>query len=86
MLSIVALIPDEKLGVVVLTNGMKGGLMTAVTNYTIDAFLKVKERDWSAENLANSKRRQQADTRISDRLKARVPDTKPSVPVEKYVM
>jgi len=84
MVSIVALIPDDKLGVVVLTNGMKGGLMTAVANYTIDAFLKVKERDWSAENLANSKKRQVADTRIPDRIKARVPDTKPSVPMEKY--
>jgi CubicO group peptidase (beta-lactamase class C family) len=85
MLSIVALIPDEKLGVIVLTNGMRGGLMTAVTNYTIDAFLNQKERDWSAENLANSKRNQAADTRISDRVKARVTGTKPSVPVEAYV-
>lgn len=84
MLSIVAMIPDEKLGVVVLTNGMKGGLMTAVANYTIDAFLNIKERDWSAENLASSKKRQEADTRVSDRIKARVPDTKPSVPIEKY--
>ena len=85
MLSIVALIPDEKLGVVVLTNGMKGGLMSAVANYTIDAFLKVPERDLSAEYLANTKKRQQADTRISDREKARVPNTKPSVTPEKYV-
>jgi hypothetical protein len=85
MLSIVALIPDEKLGVVVLTNGMKGGLMRAVANYTVDAFLKVPERDWSAEQLAASKVSQQADTRISDRINARVENTKPSVPVEKYV-
>lgn len=85
MLSIVALIPDEKLGVVVLTNGMKGGLMGAITNYTIDAFLNVKERDWSTENLATAKRIQQADTRISDREKAHVLNTKPSVPLEKYV-
>jgi hypothetical protein len=85
MLSIAALIPDEKLGVIVLTNGMRGGLMTAVTNYTIDAFLNQKERDWSAENLANAKRNQAADTRISDRIKARVTGTKPSVPVEAYL-
>lgn len=85
MLSIVALIPDEKLGVVVLTNGMKGGLMSAVANYTIDAFLKLPERDISAEFMRNAIQRQISDTRIPDRIKARVPDTKPSVPVEKYV-
>ena len=86
MLSIVALIPDEKLGVVVLTNGMKGGLMTAVANYTIDAYLKVTPiRDWSAENLENTRKRVANDTRIPDRVKARVADTKPSVPTEKYV-
>lgn len=85
MLSIVALIPDEKLGVICLTNGMRGGLMTSVANYTIDAFLNQKERDWSAENLANAKRYQAEDTRISDRIKAHVTGTKPSVPIESYV-
>ncbi|HET9052699.1 MAG TPA: serine hydrolase domain-containing protein, partial [Cyclobacteriaceae bacterium] len=63
MLSIVALVPDEKLGVVVLTNGMKGGLMSAVVNYTLDAFLKVKERDYSAEYLAAAKNYVAGDTR-----------------------
>ena len=85
MLSIVAMIPDEKLGIVVLTNGMKGGLMTSIVNYTIDAFLKAKERDYSAEYLANFKRFTSEDTRISDRIKAKVEGTKPSVPMDKYV-
>lgn len=85
MLSTVAMIPDEKLGVVVLTNGMKGGLMNAVANYTIDAFLKAKERDYSAEYLANSKRYMASDTRISDRIKGRVEGTKPSVSTDAYV-
>ncbi|MFN8334675.1 MAG: serine hydrolase [Cyclobacteriaceae bacterium] len=85
MLSIVAMIPDEKLGIVVLTNGMKGGLMTSVVNYTIDAFLKAKERDYSSEYLANFKRFSAEDTRIPDRIKARVEGTKPSVPTDKYV-
>jgi CubicO group peptidase (beta-lactamase class C family) len=85
MLSIVAMIPDEKLGIVVLTNGMRGGLMTAVTNYTIDAFLKAKEKDYSSQYLENSKKWQANDTRIPDRIKARVTDTKPSVSTDKYV-
>jgi len=85
MLSVVSMIPDEKLGVVILTNGMKGGLMMSLVNYTIDAYLNVKAKDWSAEALANYKKRVQADTRISDREKARVPNTRPTVAVEKYV-
>lgn len=85
MVSIVALVPDEKMGVIVLTNGMRGGLMSAVANYAIDAYLNQKERDWSAEYLANAKKSQAADTRISDRIKARVSGTKPSLPVESYI-
>ncbi|MGC3946178.1 MAG: serine hydrolase [Chryseolinea sp.] len=84
MLSLVTMIPDEKLGVVVLTNGMKGGLMRAIGDYTVDAFLKQKVRDYSTEYLADTKRRLASDTRIADREKARVAGTKPSVPPEQY--
>lgn len=85
MLSVVAMIPDEKLGVVVLTNGMKGGLMIAVANYALDAFLKIKEHDYASEYLANTKRFRANDTRIADRIKAHVEGTKPSVATDKYV-
>lgn len=81
MLSAVALIPDENLGVVVLTNGMKP-VFGSLVNYTIDAFLNVPEKDWSAEALANL--RKHKDIRIEDRKNARVLGTKPSLPVEKY--
>jgi CubicO group peptidase (beta-lactamase class C family) len=82
MVSAVTLIPDEKLGVVVLTNGMKG-IFGPLVNYTIDAFLKVPEKDWSAEALASLAKKK--DTRIEDRKKARVLNTKPSVPAGKYI-
>lgn len=81
MLSAVTLIPDEKLGVVVLTNGMKP-MFGPLINYTVDAFLKTSTRDWSAEALANYKKNK--DTRIEERKKARNPDTKPSVPIKEY--
>jgi CubicO group peptidase (beta-lactamase class C family) len=82
MVSAVALIPDEKLGVVVLTNGMKP-IFGPLVNYTIDAFLKAPEKDWSGENLANYKKYK--DTRIEERVNARVQNTKPSIAVENYV-
>jgi CubicO group peptidase (beta-lactamase class C family) len=81
MVSAVALIPDENLGVVVLTNGMKS-IFAPLVNYTIDAFLKVPERDWSAESLANLNKTK--DTRVEDRRKARVADTKPSINPASY--
>lgn len=79
MLSAVALIPDEKLGVVILTNGLKG-IYTPLVNYTIDAFLKAPVRDWSSERL--SARKKFRDTRIEERRMARVLNTKPSVSVD----
>ncbi len=81
MLSAVSLIPDEKLGVVVLTNGMKG-LYGAIVNYTIDRFLKAPERDWSTELLQQQKKN--PDTRIENRMKARLTSTRPTLPLEKY--
>lgn len=82
MLSAVTLIPDEKLGVVVLTNGMKP-IFGPLVNYTVDAFLKAPVKDWSGEGLANYAKNK--DTRIEERKKARVLNTKPSVDVSNYV-
>ncbi len=82
MVSAVALIPDEKLGVVVLTNGMRP-IFAPLVNYTIDQFLKAPEKDWSAEALANVNARK--DTRIEERKKAHVLNTKPSVDPSNYL-
>jgi len=81
MLSAVTMIPDENLGVVILTNGMKG-IFTPLVNYTIDQFLKAPEKDWSS--LALKRSREIKDTRIEDRKKARVAGTKPTLPLASY--
>jgi len=83
MITAVTLIPDENLGVVVLTNGMKSPIMAA-TYYAIDKFLGLESRDWSAEYLERVNKRQSEDTRISSRKEKRVPGTRPSVELEKY--
>lgn len=84
MISAVTLIPDEKLGVVVLTNGMKSPYMAA-TYQTIDAFMGVNQgKNWSDELLARTNSREQSDTRISDRIASQIQGTKPSLPLEKY--
>lgn len=81
MLSAVTLIPDENLGIVILTNGMKG-IYTPLINYTVDAFLHAPEKDWSQEALNRSQ--QYRDTRIADRRKARIPGTQPTLPLNAY--
>lgn len=84
MITAVNLIPDEKLGVVVLTNGMKSPIMAA-TYYTLDAFLGVSGKDWSKDMLDARNQRSADDTRVTDRKEARVENTKPSLPLESYV-
>ena len=83
MLTAVTLIPDENLGIVVLTNGMKSPY-AAATNYALELFLGVTPRDWSGEMLHRTNSRQQADTRISSRKEKRVLNTNPSLPLDKY--
>jgi CubicO group peptidase (beta-lactamase class C family) len=83
MISLVTMIPDEKLGIVVLSNGMNPPT-TAITNYAINEFLGLEEKDWSAEMLEKNKKRQEEDKRITERMEKRVTGTKPSLPLEKY--
>lgn len=50
MFSRVVLVPDEKLGMVILTNSMTG-ISTALANTILDAYLGGDHRDWSATML-----------------------------------
>ncbi len=85
MISIVALVPEEKLGLVVLTN-MSGNLLTTALMYrVVDAYLGAPPRDWSANLLKVFKEQQdqqkaEQKKREAERLKA----TLPSLPLEKY--
>ncbi len=83
MISSVNMIPDEKLGVVVLTNGMNAPTM-AVSYYALNAFLGLEEKDWSTEMLEQRKDKQKKDTRISERIRKRVENTNPSLAIEAY--
>ena len=85
MITAVTMIPDEKLGVVVLTNGVKSPIMAA-TYYALDKFLGVEDaKDWSAYYLNRANKNAQNDTRISDRKNKRVQNTKPAISKEDFV-
>jgi CubicO group peptidase (beta-lactamase class C family) len=85
MCSAVALIPEEKLGVVIMSNLGRHLLPYALVCRVFDAYLKAKPRDWSAELLkvheGLEKQQKEAEERIE---KERVQGTKPSLALEKY--
>lgn len=83
MISEVRMIPDEKLGVVVLTNGIKSPI-TAITHYTLETMLGLEARDWSAEILERQARRPAEDPRITAIKNARVLRTKPTLDLKEY--
>ncbi|MFN5170978.1 MAG: serine hydrolase [Cyclobacteriaceae bacterium] len=83
MVSVIQMLPEEKLGFIMLTNGLQAPL-GALPSYTFDRFLGKPERDWSKEHLEGTMEAKKEDTRIADRKKARVPDTKPSLAAPKY--
>ncbi len=83
MITAVTMIPDENLGVIVLTNGVKSPIMAA-TNYALDSFLGLEVRDWSAQLLARANARAKNDTRISDRIASREMNTSPSIQADEF--
>jgi len=84
MITAITLIPDEELGIVVLTNGVKSPI-GAATNYALDVFLELEEKDWSANHLNRTNKRKEADTRISDRKEKRVLNTTPNILRKNFV-
>jgi len=84
MTSQLALLPEEKLGVVILTNS-ETPLSTILGNRIFDIFLGVAQRDWNAEYLARSKESADAAKAAAKKLEdARVPNTKLSLPLSGY--
>lgn len=84
MITAVTLVPDQNLGVVVLTNGMKSPI-TAATNYALDTFLGIKVKDWSKELLQLTNDNETKDSRVADRIQQRILNTHPSLPIDRYV-
>ena len=85
MISAIQMFPDQKLGIILLTNGLRAPL-SAIPNYIADAFLTGKnERDWSKEQLEFTERREKADTRVAERRAARVLNTQPALQKEAMV-
>jgi hypothetical protein len=85
MSALVAFVPEEKLGLVVLTNLGGSELRTALKLRIIDAFLGGEAKDWSAIHLKTMKSFEaQGKAAEKKRNDERVKDTKPSLALDKY--
>jgi CubicO group peptidase (beta-lactamase class C family) len=84
MISQVAMLPEENLGVVVLSNS-ETPLSTIMVNKVFDVFLGVAPRDWSADYLTRARQAEEATKAAAKRVEdSRVPNTKPSLPLSAY--
>jgi hypothetical protein len=84
MYSQVALVPEEGLGVVVLTNGMTG-IAPALVYRVLDAYLGGEPRDWSGEGLPGWEESRVAFEARQDAFeKEKVAGTRPSLDLSAY--
>ncbi len=86
MSALVALVPEEQFGFVILTN-MNGTLLVHALKYRIlDAYFNAPPRDWSAEFLKTAQRLQEQQQALWKKIEeARAKGTAPSVPPSRYV-
>jgi CubicO group peptidase (beta-lactamase class C family) len=84
MVSQTAMMPEENLGVVVLTNS-ETSLSSIMVSKVFDVFLGVPVRDWSAELLERAKQAKEAEKAEAQKQESeRVTGTKPSLPLPGY--
>lgn len=81
----VMLIPDMKLGVIVLTNQEAGGMFSSVTYKVLDSYMSAPETDWvkTLHDLAE-KQRSAAVEGEQKAAAGRAADSRLSLPLEKY--
>jgi hypothetical protein len=84
MYSRVVLVPEERLGMVVLTNSMTW-LPTAACNRILDEFLGGDKKDWSTMMLEEFREnRRKFHQRITDATTPRIEDSRPSLELKHY--
>ncbi len=84
MITAVTLIPDEKLGVVVLTNGHRSPIMAA-TYYALDQMLGTGEKDWSADVLLRISEFEKEKSPVAKIKNKHVEGTKPTLALDDFV-
>jgi hypothetical protein len=80
------LVPEENLGVVILTNAEQAGAFDSILNHVLDSYFGLPTTDWIT---AYETEDEQGEKEAADVMKrqgtGRASDSKPSLPLEKYV-
>jgi CubicO group peptidase (beta-lactamase class C family) len=81
----VMLVPEENLGVVVLTNAEEGGAFDSILYHVLDHYFHVPPTDWIAafKTVKDQEEKDGAET-MKKAERARAADSKPSLTLEKY--
>jgi len=81
----VMLVPEENLGVVVLTNAEEGGAFDSVLYHVLDYYFHLPASDWiAAYKEVKDKEEKDAAETMNKAQAARAADSKPSLALEKY--
>jgi CubicO group peptidase (beta-lactamase class C family) len=81
----VMLVPEENLGVVVLTNAEESGAFEAVLFHVLDYYFDVPPTDWIANfKVVRDQQGKDAAETMKKAESSRAEDSKPSLPLEKY--
>jgi CubicO group peptidase (beta-lactamase class C family) len=82
----VMLVPEENLGVVILTNAEQGGAFDSILFHILDHYLALQPTDWiAAFKTADEAQEKEAAEITKTQNTGRASDSKPSLPFEKYV-
>jgi CubicO group peptidase (beta-lactamase class C family) len=80
-----ALVPELKLGIVILTNQEVTAAHAAIANTVIDRYLGVPDADWVAACSARLKKeRAEGEAAVKKAAGQRNPNTKPALPLASY--
>ena len=81
----VMLVPEENLGVVILTNAEEGGAFDSILYHVIDHYLSLPPTDWiAAYKKVKDTEEQDAAEEMKKAESSRAANSKPSLPLDKY--
>ena len=81
----VMLVPEENLGIVILTNAEQGGAFDSILYHILDSYLGLAPADWvTAFKAADEQEEKEAAEAVKKQETGRAADSKPSLPLDKY--
>lgn len=83
--ALVMLVPQEKLGIAILTNMEGTGLHGVLARHALDRLLGLPPKDWNAEGLEKKAKGRASEKEAQAKKETvRKPGTKPAHPIEEY--